>query len=144
MASQDTKDYNATVVLGELNGARSQVETLFPVFYFHIRIKPGGKLSLQTNPTHNAFAYIINGKVEAAERKAVKENQVILFERGESTINLFSAEGAELLLCGGAPHNEPVYAYGPFVMNNELEIRKCFMDYQAGKMGNPEMVNGGR
>lgn len=142
MATQETPDYKATVVLGELNGAKSKVETLFPVFYFHVHIKPGGKISIQTDPSHNAFAYIINGNVEASERKAVKQNQVILYERGESHINLFSAEGAELLICGGKPHNEPVFAYGPFVMNNEAEIRKCFADYQAGRMGNPELVNG--
>jgi hypothetical protein len=26
-------------------------------------------------------------------------------------------------------------------MNNEQEIRKCFAEYQAGKMGNPDVVN---
>jgi redox-sensitive bicupin YhaK (pirin superfamily) len=141
MAVADNKDYSATVVLGDLNGAKSKVETLFPVFYYHIKIKPGGKLNLSTDPEHNAFAYVINGDVEAEERTGVKQNQVILYRRGESDINLFSAEGAELLLCGGQPHNEPVFAYGPFVMNNEEEIRKCFADYQAGRMGNPDTVN---
>jgi hypothetical protein len=46
------------------------------------------------------------------------------------------------LLLGGQPLNETVYAYGPFVMNNELQIRQCFADYQSGKMGNPITVNG--
>ena len=38
-------------------------------------------------------------------------------------------------------HNEPEYAYGPFVMNSEEEIRKCISDYQSGKMGIPEQVD---
>ena len=74
-------------------------------------------------------------------RKEINPNQVILYERGESLVNLFSAEEAELLMLGGQPHNEPVYAYGPFVMNTEEEITKCYRDYQAGKMGNPDAVN---
>jgi redox-sensitive bicupin YhaK (pirin superfamily) len=141
MGEVDNKDYSATVVLGEMNGVKSKVETLFPVFYYHVRIKPGGKLNLVTDPSHNAFVYNIKGNLEAEDRTEVKQNQVILYQRGESEINLFSAGGAELLLCGGLPHNEPVFAYGPFVMNNEQEIRKCFADYQSGKMGNPEAVN---
>jgi len=72
----------------------------------------------------------------------INANQVVLYERGGSDVNLFTSEGAELLLLGGKPHNEPVYAYGPFVMNTEEEIRKCYMDYQSGKMGNPDAVNG--
>jgi quercetin 2,3-dioxygenase len=141
MAETDNKDYSARVVLGEMNGVKSKVETLFPVFYFHIKIKPGAKVTIPTDPSHNAFVYLISGKLEAGERMEIKSNQVILYERGESDITLFSNEGAELLLCGGLPHNEPVYAYGPFVMNNEQEIRKCYEDYRNGRMGNPDVVN---
>ena len=141
MAETETKDFSAKIVLGELNGAKSKIETLFPVFYYHITIKPDGKLIVPTEANHNAFVYVIKGKVEAEGRKAVNANQVILYKRGESDVNLYTPEGAEILMCGGQPHNEPVYAYGPFVMNNEEQIRKCFMDYQSGRMGNPELVN---
>jgi redox-sensitive bicupin YhaK (pirin superfamily) len=142
MAETENKDYWAKAVLGELPGAKSKIETLFPVFYFHIRIKPNGMLSLPTDPTHNAFVYVISGNVEAEGRREIRPNQVILYERGQSHVNLFSKDGAELLLCGGRPHNEPVFAYGPFVMNSEDEIRRCYMNYQSGKMGNPAVVNG--
>jgi redox-sensitive bicupin YhaK (pirin superfamily) len=141
MAEIDHQDYSAKVVLGEMPGGKSKIETLFPVFYFHIKLKPGAKLTVPTNPQHNAFLYLIKGKIETEERKEIKTNQVVLYERGQSDVNTFSAEGAEFLLCGGQPHNEPVFAYGPFVMNNEQEIRKCYADYQSGRMGNPDLVN---
>jgi len=144
MAEINEKDYTANIVLGELFGAKSKIETLFPVFYFHIKMKAGCKLSIPVDPTHNSFAYIINGKVETTDRKEIKMNQVVLYERGGSEVDLFSAEDAEILLLGGKPHNEVVFAYGPFVMNTEQEIRKCYADYQSGKMGNPDMVNHGR
>ncbi len=141
MAEINGKDYSAKVVLGELNGAKSKIETLFPVFYFHITMKAGCRLNIPVNPVHNAFVYVIKGKIETEGRKEIKTNEVALYERGESDVNLFSAGDAEILLLGGKPHNEPVYAYGPFVMNTEDEIRKCYSDYQSGKMGNPEIVN---
>jgi hypothetical protein len=142
MADIRSKDFSAKVVLGEMMGAKSKIETLFPVFYFHIKMNAGCKLSVPTDPTHNAFVYVIKGKIETEGRREIKTNQVVLYERGESNVNLFSAEEAEILLLGGRPHNETVYAYGPFVMNTEEEIMKCYNDYRTGKMGNPEVVNG--
>jgi quercetin 2,3-dioxygenase len=141
MADIEATDYSAKIVLGDMFGSNSKIESLFPVFYFHIKMKAGCKLNIPVNPMHNAFAYVIKGKIETEGRKEINANQVVLYERGESHVNLFSAGDAELLLLGGQPHNEPVYAYGPFVMNTEQEIMKCYSDYQAGKMGNPDAVN---
>ena len=31
--------------------------------------------------------------------------------------------------------DEPVVAYGPFVMNTEEEIREAYLEYQSGKFG---------
>lgn len=142
MADINAKDYSAKVVLGEMLGAKSKIETLFPVFYFHIKMKKGCKLNIPVDPTHNAFIYVISGNIETEGRTGVKANQVALFERGKRDVNLFSSGESEMLLLGGQPHNEPVYAYGPFVMNSEEEITKCYADYQSGKMGNPDKVNG--
>lgn len=137
----EKKDYSARVVLGELFGAKSSVELLSPAFYFHIKMKAGCKLEIPVDATHNAFAYVVSGSLETEGRKQINTNQVALYERGDSRINLFAANGAEILVAGGKPLNEPVYSYGPFVMNTEEEIQRCIRDYQAGKMGNPEMVN---
>lgn len=141
MAVAKGKDYTASVVLGELFGARSKVEPLFPVFYFHIKLDAGARLSIPTDPGHNAFIYVIKGKLETEGRREIAANQVVLYERGASEVEIFSAGGSEILMLGGQPHNEPVFAYGPFVMNTEEEIRRCIRDYQAGKMGDPEVVN---
>jgi hypothetical protein len=141
-AQINEKEYSANIVMGELFGAKSQVKTHFPVFYFHLKLKPGCKLDIPVDPTHNAFAYVIHGAVETEGRTAVGTNQVALFERGKGLVTLFAKDGAELLLCGGRPHNEPVMAYGPFVMNTEEEIARCYSDYRSGKMGNPTAVNG--
>ena len=43
--------------------------------------------------------------------------------------------GAEVILLTGAPLNEPVARYGPFVMNTRDEIIQAFEDYQSGRMG---------
>jgi quercetin 2,3-dioxygenase len=141
MAEAKGKGYTAKVVLGELFGAKSKVNTLFPVFYFHLTIDAGTRLTIPTDPQHNAFIYLVSGKLEVDGRRSIDPNNVVLYERGESDIHIYATENVELLLLGGAPHNEPVLAYGPFVMNTEQEIRKCIADYQGGKMGNPDLVD---
>jgi quercetin 2,3-dioxygenase len=142
MAFVQKENYSAKVVLGEGFGVKSKIETLFPAFYFHVKIEANTKLEIPTNPTHNAFIYLIDGKLEVESNRAIEKNQVVLYQRNADYISVFAKEKSELLILGGAPHNEPVYAYGPFVMNTEQEIRQCINDYQSGKMGNPDLVNG--
>jgi hypothetical protein len=39
------------------------------------------------------------------------------------------------LVLAGEPLDEPVVAYGPFVMNTREEIAQAFRDYESGRMG---------
>ena len=141
MGSLDTDDYSAKVILGELYSAKANVELPSQAFYYHITLKPDGRIDIPTDPTHNAFVYLVSGELEAQNKQQVSAHQVVLYERGESSIKLYSKDGAEFLVLGGQPLNEAVFSYGPFVMNNEEQIQQCLQNYRAGKMGDPNLVN---
>ncbi len=136
------KNYSAKVILGELFNAKSKIDLLSPAFYYHIRMKANARLDIPTNPAHNAFLYSISGTLELEDRKTLEAHQLALYERGGEIIHLFSPGDTEFLLLGGQPLNEPVFAYGPFVMNNEAQIHQCIAAYREGRMGNPDIVNG--
>ncbi|MBX2817869.1 MAG: pirin family protein [Saprospiraceae bacterium] len=141
MSELETADFSAKVILGQLGDAAAKVSLHSPAFYYHIKLKPGGRIDLDTDPTHNAFAYLVNGQMEAQGNRKIVENQIVLFERGASKVRFFSQEGAEFLMLGGEPLDEVVYSYGPFVMNTEEQIRQCILNYRLGKMGDPALVN---
>jgi quercetin 2,3-dioxygenase len=135
------KDYTARVVLGELFGYKSTVKTFTPTFYYYLKLNKGARLNIPTDAAHNAFIYTVSGGVELEGQHFIKPNQLALYERGQSNINIYSEEGAEIFLLGGQPLNEPVFSYGPFVMSNEQQIRQAIKDYNSGKMGDPNKVN---
>jgi redox-sensitive bicupin YhaK (pirin superfamily) len=133
--------FTAKVVMGSLFGHDSKVETLSPAFYYHIKLAADKRIDIPTDPQHNAFVYGVSGNLEIEDQKQLLQNQVVLYERGKSEINLYAKEGAEFFVLGGKPLDEVVFSYGPFVMNTEEEIRKCIHNYNSGAMGNPAVVN---
>jgi redox-sensitive bicupin YhaK (pirin superfamily) len=123
-----------TVIAGESLGTRATIDTRTPIMYLHVRLAAGARFTQAIPATYNAFAFIIDGEATFGDRVA-RENDAVLFERDGDEVSIVSTNGAELLLIGGVPLNEPVARYGPFVMNTPGEIRQAMLDYQSGRFG---------
>ncbi|MEK6371992.1 MAG: pirin family protein [Acidobacteriota bacterium] len=123
-----------TVIAGESLGTRATIDTRTPIMYLHVRIAEGARFTQAIPETYNAFAFVIAGEVAFADRLA-RENDVAVFDRDGDAVAMATESGAELLLIGGVPLNEPVARYGPFVMNTTGEIRQAMIDYQSGRFG---------
>ena len=83
---------------------------------------------------HNAFVYVVGGKMELEGRHAVKDEQMALYEREGDALRYYSETGCAVLLLA-ITLNEPVVSYGPFVMNSREQINQCYQNYRAGRMG---------
>jgi len=123
-----------TVIAGESLGTRATIDTRTPIMYLHVRLAAGARFTQVIPETYNAFAFVISGEATFGDRLA-RENDAVIFERDGDAVAIATENGAELLLIGGVPLNEPVARYGPFVMNTAGEIRQAMIDYQSGRFG---------
>jgi redox-sensitive bicupin YhaK (pirin superfamily) len=86
---------------------------------------------------HNAFAYVYGGGVvtigEGASARVDSERMAILTNDAEADgVHLHAETDARMLLVAGAPLDEPIAQYGPFVMNTTAEIHQAVADFQRG------------
>jgi len=123
-----------TVIAGESLGTRASIDTRTPIMYLHVRLAAGATFTQPVPENYNAFAFVIGGEAAFGDRPA-RENDMVLFDRDGDSVEISTKNGAELLLIGGVPLNEPVARYGPFVMNTPGEIRQAMIDYQSGRFG---------
>lgn len=79
------------------------------------------------------MVYVFRGAARVAGER-VEDGELALLGPGD-VVRLEADEPAELLLLAAVPLREPVARYGPFVMNNEAEIREAIRDYQSGRLG---------
>ena len=106
----------------------------WPMWLLDIRLEAGARLTQELPREHRAFVYALEGCGVAGGRN-VAAGEVAWFEPGGGgEILLSAAECFRALLFSAPPIDEPVAAYGPFVMNTAQEIQQAFRDYQAGRL----------
>lgn len=122
------------VVAGEYRGAKGPAMTFSPVQVYKARLAPGADLELEFPAAWNTALLVIEGAVEANGR-AVPADHFALFANEGEAISLKATAESQVLILSGEPIDEPIAAYGPFVMNTQDEIMQAVEDFQSGKFG---------
>jgi redox-sensitive bicupin YhaK (pirin superfamily) len=60
---------------------------------------------------------------------------MLLLKNDGEEFTISATEDSIILILSGEPINEPIVAYGPFVMNTWEEIEQAVQDVNAGKFG---------
>ncbi len=123
------------VVAGTVLGVTGPVETTSPMTYAHAAMQANETIEWIPDASHTALVHVFDGEVTVNDQKVVS-GQMVVFERSTGAVkvstDVANVKSAQVLILGGAPLNEPVVRYGPFVMNTRQEIVDAVNDYQNG------------
>ena len=124
------------VIAGEVDGQRGPVASQTGLFMSWLDLTPSASFSTSVPEHRGVMLYIVRGEVEVNGVPATTRTMVEL-ERHTGTELHITAwdDDALVLLCHGDVIDEPVVAYGPFVMNTEEEIREAYLEYQSETFG---------
>ena len=126
----------ARVVAGSLLDARGPAKTHTPITIFDLTFDASGEASFVLPSSFNTLVFALEGKLSVGdEAKELEPGYAAVMEKSDTVIRLVGAPGTRALVLGGEPIDEPVAAYGPFVMNTRAQIMEAMRDYQSGQMG---------
>ena len=133
----DEKNVNIKILVGEVFGQSSSVNTYSPVSIFDTQFKEPNDLHLSIPKEQIVMLYVIEGELKFKDTgKTAIKGQMVYFNQSADTLHLHSlSQHGSYLVLAGKPLNEPVARYGPFVANTEGEVKQAMLDYQTGKMG---------
>lgn len=130
------------VIAGDVAGHRGPGSTHTPISLVHATIEPGAELELPWPREFNALVYALSGRgTVGPDARPFETGQLAVHGPGDALVVHADPRqdsrhpALDVLILGGRPIGEPVYAYGPFVMNTRDEIVKAFEDFEAGKLG---------
>lgn len=130
------------VIAGELDGLAGPGLTHTPITLAHATIEPGARVNLPWNRDFNALVYVLSGRGSVGPvGHPIHQGQLAVLGPGDRiTVAADAGQDSnrpamEVLLLGGKPIREPVFAYGPFVMNSKSEIIEALEDFNAGRFG---------
>lgn len=126
------------LVAGEVDGVRGPVTEIAarPV-YMEVEMAAGAQFSLPIPQGHTAIAYLYEGGGlfgldENDLGTPAEAVRMLAFGDGDMLNVQTDGSPARFMLIAGAPINEPIVPYGPFVMNTEAEIRQALDDLRNG------------
>ena len=123
------------VIAGDYNGTRGAARTFTHVTLFDVKLEAGTEIAIPSRSGHLAGLYVLRGELALENGETLSEGQIAAYAPDGDTVPIRATSTARFLVIGGEPINEPVFSYGPFVMNSEEEIRQAFDDYRTGRMG---------
>jgi quercetin 2,3-dioxygenase len=130
------------VIAGDVGEHVGPGSTHSPMAMVHATVAPGAKLDIPWRRDFNALVYVLGGDGTVGDGgQRVGTGQLAVFGDGDTITVTADAKqesrtpSLDVLVLGGRPIGEPVYAYGPFVMNTKEEVAQAFEDYQAGRLG---------
>ncbi|PIB74979.1 hypothetical protein CQY23_20540 [Mycobacterium celatum] len=130
------------IIAGDIDGYHGPGVTHTPITLAHTTIAPGARLNIPWDRDFNALVYVLSGRGTVGPvAHPIQQGQLAVLGPGDRiTVAAAPSQDAhrpslEVLILGGRPIREPVFHYGPFVMNTKTEVIQALEYFGAGKFG---------
>ncbi len=122
------------VIAGEVDGQRGPVGAIAAdPTYLDVMLDPASEFAYPVPEGHTVIAYVFEGSgFFGADETPVDAVKMLFFSDGEGFQVKTTDSSVRFVLIAGAPFNEPIMPYGPFVMNTREEIMEAFNDLRDG------------
>jgi redox-sensitive bicupin YhaK (pirin superfamily) len=126
----------ARVVVGSFEGISSPLVAAEPFNLLDVKLLT--EISFALQHAQNALVYVLEGNVvvraDGREQELTPEHAMALYG-GSGGVRFEAVHPAPFLILSGFEIREPVFADGPFVMNDRRQIEDAVVRHHAGAMG---------
>jgi len=122
------------VIAGEYMGTKGPASTFTPIQVYNARMKKGATATFSFPPGYNTGMLIIEGNARI-NKTPVSSDHFVLFKNEGEEIKVEATDDAIILILSGEPIDEPIAAYGPFLMNTWEEVEEAIESVNRGKFG---------
>lgn len=131
----EANDCHATVrvIAGQWGNAKGPASTHTPVTLLDVKLT-GGKLNVDIENGHTTALFMLDGSATINGDRQINALELAVLSQDGSNFTVEAvSELSHFLVMSGAPIDEPVVGYGPFVMNTEDEIMTALKDFANGR-----------
>ncbi len=122
------------IIAGLFENTKGPASTFTPINLWNIYLNEGSETEFKIPSNHNCAMLIVEGEIVVDGNNCI-ENQFVLLKNDGDCIKIKAIQASIVLLMSGEPINEPIEAYGPFLMNTQKQIVEAIEDFNAGKFG---------
>lgn len=122
------------VIAGNFKGTKGAASTFTPIELYDLHLNEGASIDLSLPENYNTSILMIEGNSKV-NNENVEENNLLLFKNNGTEFEISAVTKCIILLLSGQPIDEPIFQYGPFLMNTRAEIEDAINEFNSGKFG---------
>ena len=123
------------VIAGSYGGATGPADTFSPLTLLDVHLASGADFVLTLPAAYNVGLYVVRGAILVNNSRPATTQQLVVLGWDSPDVQLTATADSLVLVLAGAPIEEPLATYGPFVMNTNAELMQAIADFESGNMG---------